>query len=1093
MKNYVQKWICMLCSLAMLFGLTTVMPVAADTAAAPTEEKSLYEQILERDGFLEGIWFPWFTHDYLGCSLTANDMGHKMIDNNWYSMDTVGLDAYGADKVYKEIYNLKALGYNMMAYPGSIYFEGVVMDDNGDVLGVKEDYLVNMRRLLDMCREIGMPVMWNILMHSSSIHDYYGFDAWAIMSQLYCNPEVTDHYIERFVRPVCQVLAEYTDIVAMIALVDEIENEMNDSQIGNKTTGNGHAISYGMSKENMVYLVSSINDVVKEELPGVARTLAANFNDLATYSELDLDVIGRNRYDNLGGCDSMDHYYATAPMILTEFNLDVDPPPSEERFLQVHINFRENMKACGYHGGFTWCWQPTINGSGGCADLLAKGAQSLTDFREYMYKLRWYVTDNRNAYRGKEDAMDVPTFFYVNNTQEIEWLPSRQATSMDLLRSNDGGKTWKTIVNNEKQDTFMVGYKCLYSDDYGTRNSIYKIIARDNRGNEVESAVSNAPSDATKYVQTAKKTDIEILKRPDVPAAGPIPENASFLKLFHYGVVNDRPQNDEVNMIQNGSFENTTGGQWNNSIFLRNGMQVVEDSTAPEGTHTLFFNSSDNPEYTWYTFTVDVQPNTNYVFSTWIKGDFISDDNRFAASIGVLNPATQKFMICQELSTRSSRDYQQIHPRSWDARWHLRAVGFNSGNETQITIGLLGRSSRLWVDGVAMYENDQGIHYFGENMQGVVTINLTDDNYCEPEDSLIENVRMDDPDSNFWQSGGGWKNGFLSLEDTQSGYGPALKYTGGENSKGIYYIKWIDVEPDTDYVFSVDVKVLKDGNGRLELLDDKMSGPVAVLGLDFDQSSFGSDWFNFHMLINTDAFTRIGIAFCDKGGEALIDNMRLFKPEYATEGQDVSLDGWVKSDFGWLYYESGNKVTDKWVSYNGGWYYVDDNGYMVSNTWKKDSVGWCYLGDNGKMATNKWVKDSVGWCYVGSDGYCVTNKWVADSKGWCYLDDQGRMVTNKWVKDSVGWCYVGADGYCVTNKWVADSKGWCYLDGSGRMVTNKWVKDSVGWCYVGGDGYCVTNKWVADSKGWCYLDANGRMVYDTWVDGYYVNANGYWV
>ena len=33
-------------------------------------------------------------------------------------------------------------------------------------------------------------------------------------------------------------------------------------------------------------------------------------------------------------------------------------------------------------------------------------------------------------------------------------------------------------------------------------------------------------------------------------------------------------------MIQNGSFENTTGGQWNNSIFLRNGMQVVEDSTA---------------------------------------------------------------------------------------------------------------------------------------------------------------------------------------------------------------------------------------------------------------------------------------------------------------------------------------------------------------------------------------------------------------------------------------------------------------------------------------------------------------------------------
>ena len=398
MKNNCKKWLCVLCTLTLLLGLVGVVPVAADDAAAQTEQKSLYEQIMERDGFLDGIWFPWFTHDYLGCSLTANDMGHKWIDNNWYSMDTAGLDAYGADKVYKEIYNLKALGYNMMAYPGSIYFEGVVMDNNGDVLGVKEDYLENMRRLLDMCREIGMPVMWNILMHSSSIHDYYGFDAWAIMSQLYCNPEVTDHYMERFVRPVCKVLAEYPDVVAMIALVDEIENEMNDSQIGNKTRGNGHAISYGMSRENMVYLVSSINEVVKEELPGVARTLAANFDDLATYSDLDLDVIGRNRYDSLGGCSPMDIYFATAPMILTEFNLGEATSFTQAQTLQVHKTFRENMKKRGYHGGFTWTWQPNVKG--GSHDLLAPNAMSLTDFQEYVDKLRWYIADYRNVHRG---------------------------------------------------------------------------------------------------------------------------------------------------------------------------------------------------------------------------------------------------------------------------------------------------------------------------------------------------------------------------------------------------------------------------------------------------------------------------------------------------------------------------------------------------------------------------------------------------------------------------------------------------------------------------------------------------------------------
>ena len=61
------------------------------------------------------------------------------------------------------------------------------------------------------------------------------------------------------------------------------------------------------------------------------------------------------------------------------------------------------------------------------------------------------------------------------------------------------------------------------------------------------------------------------------------------------------------------------------------------------------------------------------------------------------------------------------------------------------------------------------------------------------------------------------------------------------------------------------------------------------------------------------------------------------------------------------------------------------------------------------------------------------------------------------------------------------------------MVTNKWVKDSKGWCYIGADGYCATNSWVPDSKGLCYVDANGRMVYNTTIDGYYINADGYYV
>ena len=1140
MRNNTKKMVSVLCVLALLAGLTGVLPVAAEETAEPMQEMSLYDQILARDGFIEGVWYPWFTHDNLGCNLTVNEVAQKWITNRWYNFNKVGLDSYGANKIYKEIYNLKALGYNMLAFAGSAYGEGVVYDDNGDVIGIKEDYLDNARRFLDMCRQIGMPVMWNILFHSSSVHDYYGFDAWTMMTQMYSNPTVTEHYVERFVRPLCKMLAEYPDVVALIALTDEIENELNDTAIGNKTSGTNHSVAYGVTKEDMLNLVSAMNDVVKEELPNVARTIAANYDDLGAYSELDLDAMGRNRYDNGGGCGPMQEYYTTAPMLLTEYNIGDGAGMTEQQYTQAHLNFRNNMKLRGYLGGFVWCWQP--NCKGGTHDMLMAEATTLTDFRDYVYELRHYTIDSRNEHRGEETVLDEPALFYVNGIDAIEWIPSRQATSMDLLRTNNGGKTWVTVLSNVSQSKYLKGYKCSYVDSGATVSSQYKVVVRDDQGNTAESEVSNHPADAVGYVRDLVQKQVEPIKYPSVPLAGSVSSGAENLSLTSFGEWNDRPNNEAVNLIQNGSFELADGGQWNNSTFLSDGVQVVEDATAPEGNHSLFFNTSGKDTYTWYTFTVNVTPHTNYVFSTWVKGDYISEQNRFAASIGVINPKTQTFMLCDNLSGRSSRIYQQIRPKAWDIHWSLRSVGFNSGNQTQITIGLLGRSSRMWVDGLALYKTEDGTHYVSENVKSAINYYMVENNSCAPEYSLTQNLRMDDAESDYWQTGGGWKNGFMSMETYPFGYGTSLRYAGNENSNGICYIKWIDVKPDTRYTFSLDIRLLESGMGKMMILTDKISGPVSIFNLTFGMETYGDEWFSIMFGFNTQAITRIGFAVCDKGGEALFDNIRLFEEQYGVYDEEddefvENLRGWSLENGKWCYYNKGEKVTNawrrdgaywryigedgycvsngwahdgkgwiyqdenahvvekQWVHDGSGWYYLGDGGYMISDRWLKDNVGWVYVGSSGKMATNKWVKDSVGWCYVGKDGYCVTNTWKKDSKGWCYLDASGRMATNKWIKDSVGWCYVDKDGYCVTNQWKKDSKGWCYLDQSGRMATNKWIKDSQGWCYVGKDGYCLTNAWVKDSKGWCFLDKNGRMVYSRWVldNGkyYYINARGY--
>ena len=450
-------------------------------------------------------------------------------------------------------------------------------------------------------------------------------------------------------------------------------------------------------------------------------------------------------------------------------------------------------------------------------------------------------------------------------------------------------------------------------------------------------------------------------------------------------------------------------------------------------------------------------------------------------------------------------------------------MSFNSGTSTKVGIALYGSYSQLWIDDIALFKVEDGVKYVSDNMRGNISpaFDGIDYNGCDDADSLIPDPTFSNGTSaDYWAGANGFANGTLSIVDNAYEYGTSLKYTESYKPVGLYTIKWIDVEPNTNYTFAVDVKILKDGAGKLALMDGKIRNNVNFLEISYSQEDYGTDWFTLMITFNSDVYDTIGLGFCDLGGEALIDNIRLFENADGKEVTDDYVeppvaDGWVKVDGKWTYYENGKQVKAKWIK-DGSWYYIDANGFMVANKWVKDSKGWCYLTNSGAMATNQWIKDSVGWCYVDGTGYCVTNKWVKDSKGWCYLDANGRMatnkwvndgkgwayvdkngysVTNKWMKDSKGWCYLGSNGYMVTKQWVKDSKGWCYVDANGYMATNKWVKDSKGWCFVGADGYCVTNTWKKDSKGWCYLDANGRMVTSNWVKDngkwYYMDANGY--
>lgn len=368
---------------------------------------------------------------------------------------------------------------------------------------------------------------------------------------------------------------------------------------------------------------------------------------------------------------------------------------------------------------------------------------------------------------------------------------------------------------------------------------------------------------------------------PEPPAPSKDP-----LTLSAYTTTQNRPINAKDNLVKNSGFESVKSAQWNVDTFLSESLTVVEDPAAQEGDKVLYFNTTAvaESEAQWHIFWVDVEPNTEYAFSAWMKGAFLSQDNAARATIGVIDPDTKKFLVdrTQKLST----EQRQLVPPAWDNVWHLRSVTFNSGEKTQVGIALYGYGSQLWVDDIALYPLSAGTKHTDPKVVSSVSIRYGNDYYtCENEDSLTENVRMDDASSDFWQTGTGWRNGFLSFEKSKYEYGTSLKYTASEDANGVHYVKWIDVKPHTEYVFSADIKVLQDGYGKLALMDGKKWGTLSFFEIDFSAINYGEDWFKATIGFNSDVFTTIGIAVVDAGGEALIDNIRLFE---AADGADVT-------------------------------------------------------------------------------------------------------------------------------------------------------------------------------------------------------------
>lgn len=438
--------------------------------------------ILKVDGYIEGVWIPWLTHSWLGSSLAANpdmenndsyyDLDSGTTKDYWQTMTQIGIDNYNNTQLEMEIFNLKALGYNVLAYAGAPWGEGRVNDTNTwYTTGVRSEYLTNIRRFLEICRKVDMPVCWYMHFHSSAVPQYASLDMWYRIAQVQGDKGAADSYAENFVKPVAQVLSEYRDVVVMVGIADETDNEINDSNRGDKFK-EGSRDQYGVTQEDSMYFHSRIGQAVKKVMPDMPLTCADNAEEYAMYGDAMMDFPGRNQYSSgTNPSTTVTEAWASGPLLAGEYGLGTGTQ-TEDTWASTITGKRDGYLNAGYSGFFQWAYEPTFKANAGSSgnQMTRQGATSPYDLRKGAFEgYYWSETKKNSLGDSSKNTTGNPSAMYYCGTSltfkitnssgndatsttnfngRVYWIQPKNQSSYKVERTTNGGSTWTTVATS---------------------------------------------------------------------------------------------------------------------------------------------------------------------------------------------------------------------------------------------------------------------------------------------------------------------------------------------------------------------------------------------------------------------------------------------------------------------------------------------------------------------------------------------------------------------------------------------------------------------------------------------------------------------
>ena len=264
-------------------------------------------------------------------------------------------------------------------------------------------------------------------------------------------------------------------------------------------------------------------------------------------------------------------------------------------------------------------------------------------------------------------------------------------------------------------------------------------------------------------------------------------------------------------------------------------------------------------------------------------------------------------------------------------------------------------------------------------------------------------------------------------------------------------------------------------------------------------------------------------------GPQTIDGKQVYFDKY--EGSQV-FDNF--GDDGYFYDQDGNRVnlgTNRYVQVKGNWYYVGDDGKILTGEHIIDGahVYFEYGGkqvkgdfdynkqfhdkDSGNLVTNRFVTVKDKTYFIGADSKAIKGATVIDNVEYFFDKETGAQVKGNFAWN--GKYYDGITGSLVTNSYVQVGKDWYYVGNDGERLKGSQTINNVPVYFdpydgkqakgvFGDDGYFYdkdsgakidlgTNRYVYINDNWYYLNGEGKILKgDQTIDGVQVHFDPYY-